>query len=147
MATIEWLRDLHKDLWPERRPRIELDAKRTLTQQEWAQVVLAIEEHRLIVEMFSSSMFGGYGVHLYIHPTYPGLPPEGVLTLVEDHLPLPTCYDHILGTAQTIPKRHPGCGRDDAWEVFTKFAHRDKNVAWLKQYGLRSNQSRSYYDY
>lgn len=38
-------------------------------------------------------------------------------------------------------------GRDDAWELFSKYTHSEKNREWLKQYGLRPSRERSSYDY
>lgn len=160
---IEWLRKLQNDLWPSKpKPErslfnrrsdgdditIKLEAKRTLTKEEFERVLGSIEKHKLIAEMFSTSMFGGYGMKLYDHELYPGTGAQFLVSLIEDHLPVATRYDHISGNLPEEPKRRgQGCGREDAWKVFSKFTHAEQNVEWLTKYRLQPSQYQSYYDY
>ena len=74
-------------------------------------------------------------------------PPLPLLAITEDHLPGPTRYEVLMGTAKPRPERKPGCGRDDAWELFSRFTHSKQNRTWLKMYKLRPPQERSHYDY
>lgn len=91
-------------------------------------------------------MFGGYGIKIYDGPHYPGLPPRLLLTLIEDHLPSPTFWDHIAGEAKT-PNKTPGGGRTDAWELFTQYTHTERNQELLKMFDLEPSRERSHYDY
>ena len=157
---IAWLKKLQEDLWPPEPPppprargnpyagmKIELDAKRTLTKKEFERVLGCIKKHKLVANMFSTSMFGGYGMKLYEHEPYPGTGAQFLVTIIEGHLPVPTRYDRIAGNVKEKPKKHPGCGREDAWKVFSKYTHTKQNRAWLKQYGLPEPHDQSYYDY
>lgn len=151
MRDLDWVRALHDDLWPPdenpRKFRVALEASRTLSKDEWSRLLKVIEEERLVVQLIGTSMFGGYGIRLFEHPSFPGLPPEFVATIIEDHLPLPTRYEHALGEVKPIPKKRSGQGRDDAWEVFSKMSLKPRNIEWLKEYGLELPQDRSHYDY
>lgn len=146
----KWLRALQEDLWPPRPPSkltIKLEAKRPLTKAELARVEACIEEHDLVAEMICTSMFGGYGMRLYSHELFPGTGADFLLTLVEDHLPVPTRYDHIMGTVKESPKKVPGEGRTDAWKVFSKYTHDEGNRRMLRKYGLQDSRDRWAYDY
>ena len=153
MPTIAWLKELQGSLWPEdKRDQwqgvVWVDAYRELTKTEWAKVQEAIAEHKLVCEMFSASMFGAYGMSLYEHPAYPGLPAEHILRLVEGHLPGPTRQDALMGRHESRPARKtPGSGLDDAWEAFSAYTHSEVNRGWLARYGLREPKSRGSYDY
>lgn len=84
--------------------------------------------------MHTSNMFGGYGLLVYGPPIFPDAPLEVIFSVIEDNLP-------------TVCERIPGCGRDDAWEMFSRFTHSEQNRAWLKQFRLPEPKDRVYYDY
>jgi len=144
MDDIAWLRILHEELWVKKpSPR----AAPTLTKEEFERVLNCIEKYKLVAEMVSTHMFGGYGMQLYEHELYPGTGPQLLVLISEDNLPVPTRYDRILGTAQEPPKRKPGSGRDDAWEIFSRYTHSEQNRKWLKEYKLHRSEERVHYDY
>jgi hypothetical protein len=143
---IKWLLDLHADLWlPCFQRGINLSASRVLTQVELDEAVRIIEARDLLTSM-TSGMFGAYGMKIYTHPSFPGTPPAQVLLLVQGHIPGRSRYDVLRG-AETPPKPAPGCGRDDAWKLFSKFTHSEQNRGWLKMYGMSAPRNQSYYDY
>jgi hypothetical protein len=144
-----WLRALQTALWPKSRPkdRFEIDASRPLTFLEFERVRKLIETRGLVTSMFSSSMFGGYGMDVYEHEPFPGTGPLHLLRLVEGNHPDP----HPLEVSETGYDRHirkpGGVGRDDAWESFSKFTHSERNREWLQGYMMDLPKERSYYDY
>lgn len=145
---IQWLKDLHRDLWPEDKKKHNgpgMVAYRVLTTGEVQEVVRIIRERQLLTYMISTSMFGGYGMEVFAHPAYPGMPPEHLLIIIEDHLPRHTRYDELMG--RSLPEKKAGCGREDAWVLFSQFTHSDQNRVWLRHYNMRPPQDRSFYDY
>lgn len=150
---LRWLRELNEKLWkPAPKPigfksPVAVQAQRHIDQEDLDRVFRCIEEHKLVTSMFSSNMFGGYGMTVYAPPVFPGTPLEEVFWMIEENLPLPTRHDHINGTVKPVPKKVPGSGRDDAWELFSKHTHSEQNRAWLKLYGMDPPRERSGYDY
>lgn len=166
----QWLKDLQDDLWPpqkeepddgsieaalrralpkKKRPVIVLEATRRLTHEELQRVCTLIENEKLLTSMFSKGMFGGHGMYVFEHEQFPGTGPEHLLTLTEDHLPDPSLYQR-LDTLDAPPKKkekHPGCGTDESWELFSKYTHSDENREWLKKYKMDPPRERGYYDY
>jgi len=166
-----WLVDLNGELWPEpetterkkgvlfqhannvARRVIVLDANRKLLHEEVYRICTLIEKTPLLTSMSSKGMFGGFAMIVYEHPDYPHVPPTRLLMIIEDHLPPPkgpSVYEHIAGTARPPdpePKKRPGCGTDQAWELFSKYTHSDRNSAWLKEYNMNAPQERYHYDY
>jgi hypothetical protein len=147
-----WLKAVHAELWPDQHikknevsHRIKLTAHRPLTHVEFSRVLELIDARSLLTQMFSTSMFGGYGMHVYEHEPFPNTAPMLLLMLIEDHLPDP----HRLAVAEgdTRHIKRPGAGRDDAWESFSKFTHSERNIEWLKGYKMELPRDRSYYDY
>ncbi len=145
-----WLKELHTELWPEghrKKDRIELEAHRPLTVPEFQRVRELVETRGLVTAMFSSSMFGGYGMDLYEHEPFPGTGPIHLLRIVEGNHPDP----HPLQVSEEGYKKHirrsGGVGRDDAWESFSKFTHSERNREWLQFYKMDPPKDRSYYDY
>lgn len=137
-TDLEWMRELHARLSD---PDLE-----KLSKPEFERFLKAIHEYGLLTQMYSAKMFGGYGMRIFEHPIFPGLPPTKLLSITEDHIPAPTQYDHLIGEAR--PKhRERGCGRDDAWEIFSKFTHSEQNRQWLRRYGMTDSMSREQYDY
>lgn len=133
----EWLRAVHNRLWPAQvgslRPRRDPPPKQ-LSQTELEGILGVIQERSLITSMFCSGMFGGYGMNVYEHEPFPGAGPLLLLALAENHLP-GTCV------------KRPGEGRDDAWEIFSRFTHSEKNAQWLQSYRMDPPRSRTFYDY
>lgn len=150
---IRWLKELHEKLWaPAEKPLtfaspVAVQAQRRVTQGDLERAFECIEKHELVTEMFSSNMFGGYGMSVYAPPIFLEVPLERIFWIVEENLPTPTRYDYINGTVKDRPKKTPGSGRDDAWEMFSKYTHSEKNQAWLKRFKLAPSRERSYYDY
>jgi len=148
-TDLEWMRELHARLWPKHGDNCSLDWKPEgeLPQLDFDRVLKVIKTHRLLTQMFPSKMFGGYGMRIYEHPIFPGLPPTKLLSITEDHIPGPTQYDHLTGEAKPLPKRKPGEGRTDAWETFSQFTHTEQNRRWLRGYGMTDSSPRADYDY
>jgi len=147
----DWLKALQESLWPKNRKNdspVKLEAHRLLTYEERDRLFKDIETFGLVVEMFSSNMFGGYGIAIYAHELYPHTGPDHLVTITEDNLPPPSRLERASGDAPPEPpKKVPGCGRDDAWELFSKYTHTDQMKVWVKQYKLEAPRSQSYYDY
>jgi hypothetical protein len=145
-----WLKELQESLWPETRKNnspVKLEAHRQLKDEERDRVFKILDTHLLVVEMFSSNMFGGYGIAVYDHEPFPHAGPLHLLTLTEDNLPpWRTRFERIEGK-ESLPKKVPGCGRDDAWELFSKYTHTPQMKEWIKQYKLNPPREQSYYDY
>lgn len=150
----KWLVDLNEALWPKShtstnpgiKHRISMDALRPLTADELARVEVLISERGLLTSMFSTSMFGGYGMDVYEHELAPDLGPTPLLRLVEGHMPVPTPEEEA---ADPVRYRRPGggVGRQDAWECFSKFTHSERNAELLASYKMRAPRERSSYDY
>jgi hypothetical protein len=150
----QWLVNLHEDLWPKShtsknpniRHRITMEALRPLTPEELGRVEALISERGLLTSMFSSSMFGGYGMDVYEHEPTPGIGPVHLLRLVEGNMPEPAPEQVAAGY---VAHKRPGggVGRQDAWECFSKYTHSEQNAGWLKSYQMRPPESRSCYDY
>lgn len=136
--AIQWLRGLDTDLWPPGHQNgvIHYEASREVTQEELQTVFACIEEFRLVTEMRSTNMFGGYGMMVYDNPAAPGVPLVPVLFLIENHL-----------SKGPGSNRRQGCGRDDAWELFSRYTHSDQNKEWIKMFGLKASRERHHYDY
>lgn len=149
-----WLTDLNEALWPpltleeqrSGRSRIKLEANRTLQWTEFQQILKLVEDRRLLTQMFSSSMFGGYGISVFEHEPAPGVGPIHLLRLIEDHHPVPHRLEIREGYDKHL-RKYPGVGRDDAWESFSKFTHSETNKEWLKSYKMDLPRERSHYDY
>ena len=145
-----WIKDLEKSLWPKDRKNpnpVKLEAHRQLTHDERDRVFKDIETFGLVVEMFSSNMFGGYGIAIYEHELYPHTGPQYLLAITEDNLPPPSRLERATGDSPKVAKKVPGSGRDDAWELFSKFTHSDQMREWVDQYKLNKPRERDYYDY
>ncbi len=123
-----WLQALHKRLWPAQ------GTQPVLSPMELTSVLSVVQDRSLLTNMFCSGMFGGYGMHILEHELFPGVGPVHLLSLDEKHLPGP-CV------------KRPGEGRDDAWEVFSRFTHSERNVQWLKGYRMDLPRPRTSYDY
>lgn len=147
----DWLKALHDDLWPKNHKPdspVSIRALRRMTREEWDRVFKLIEDERLVCEMTSVNMFGGYGVRVYAHEPFPGTGPDYLLLVHEDHLPTPTRFEVLQDEApQPRTKKVPGSGRDDAWELFSKYTHSAENRKFLKKYKLEDPRDRHYYDY
>lgn len=136
------LKELNKSLFPTPQGGgngIKLKAVRKLTAKE-VQVIFEVIEHcNLLTSMFSANMFGGYGINVYDHESYPGTGPTHLLTITE--FDLPPEMNAKDGQAAM------GSGSEDAWNLFSKYTHSDQNRAWLKMYKMSEPQERYYYDY
>jgi len=164
-ADRQWLIALNLELWPEKDKRTKGEILRDnifpeartapepkvpremLTHEELERVLNLVQECKLLTSMFSSNMFGGYGMKVYEHEPFPGTGPVLLLAIAEDHLPPPTRLERAAGGARKPKKKVPGCGRDDAWELFSPITHSDQNREWLKGYKMDPPRERGYYDY
>ncbi len=146
----DWLKALQGSLWPENRKKnspVKLEAHRLLTYEEKDRLFHDIETYSLVVEMFSSNMFGGYGIYVYAHELYPHTGPDFLVAITEDNLPPSSRLERVTGDAAPLPKKVPGCGRDDAWDLFSKYTHTEQMKEWVKLYKLKPPREQSYYDY
>lgn len=146
-----WIKALDADLWPPEHAnkpsfRIKIEALRVLTWREFERIEKILTERVLLLDLISTSMFGGYGVDVYENEPAPGAGPIFLLRLVEGHMPPP----HRLQVGEEGYNKHqkrPGEGRDDAWEFFSKFTHTEDNIRRLKSYKMNPPRDRSHYDY
>ncbi len=169
-----WLKALHGDLWPPKDTRGPfeklLDAKdqralfpnlpvtpappeprEKITHEELQRVLGLIESAGLMTNIIPMGHFGTVALTVYEHELFPGTGCVKLLTLFEEHLPnlvQRSWYQHLLGVEKKLSsKSSGGRGRDDVWELFTKFAHSEKNLGWLKMYKIEARLDRTYYDY
>lgn len=141
--NLTWLRSLQTEIWSE---EIEGDGSRVLlrhlTYPEVSRIKEVVEQEGLLTSMTEDSLLGGYGMRIYDHPVSPGVPPVRLFYFSERILPEYTRWDCLL---DRDPPAH--LGRDDAWEMFSKYTHSDQNRKWLKMYGMKPPEPRGYYDY
>lgn len=136
----DYLMLLHDRLWPKDYQSESIVATTPagqLTEQEWGNVQAAIERNLMVTSMFSSNMFGAYGMYILEHEPFPGTKPQLRLTLVEGNLP----------PVENPKPKFPGSGRDEAWEAFSRFTHSERNKGWLKRYKMEAPRGRGSYDY
>lgn len=136
------LRELQKELWPTpvgSGNTIKIKAKRPLTADEVKIILKTIKQEKLLTEMFSANMFGGYGMDVYEHESYPGTGPVFLLRITE--------YDLPKEMNSQLGKPSGGCGSTDAWELFSQYTHSKQNREWLKMYNYPAPQERYHYDY
>ena len=148
-GDLAWLKELHQRLWPPHHKSngIVLEAYRQLTHEELERVLGLIETHTLLTSMVSIGMFGGFGMRVYEDPPAFGMPPEQVLFLHEGHLPPPTRLQRALGDAPEPKPRVPGCGKPEAWDLFSRYTHSEKNRKALAYFKMDPPREQSYYDY
>jgi hypothetical protein len=165
-----WLTSLQDELWipPDNRTRGERladdirkelgqkvperpTAREQITREELYRALDLIEPTPLVVSLYCSGMFGGIGITLYEHETYIGTGAEPLLSISEQHLPRlldRTVYEHMLGVEpRPQKKREAGGIRDDAWELFTKYALTPQNLEWCARYGIEFSSDRYRYYY
>lgn len=139
MKNIDFLQVVQKDIWVSEQKfgKLRLKEARELGKIELFYIEKIINEEKLVTQMCTSGMICGYGMVISNHPIFPGAPLEMLLYLTEKHLPLNTWRKST----------NQGQGRDDSWELFSKFTHSEQNKTWLKMYNLPFSQSRESYDY
>ena len=166
-----WLKALQAELWPPKdersegqkladrfkaevepgwRPDLPPEPREQVTREELYRALDLIEPAPLVVALYCSGMFGGIGIKLLEHEQYLGTGCEVLLCISEQHLPRlldRTVYEHMQGVAPREQKKHPGDVRDDAWELFTKYAFTPKNVEWCKRYVIELRTDRVHYSY
>jgi hypothetical protein len=122
-----------------------------LTRQEVLRIFQLVEEADLFTMLYSSGTICGVGIIIFEHEQFPGTGPEELLHFSEEHLPesgVPSVYDRLKGKKPPKKKaRAPGDCDPDAWELFTKFTHTEKNRRWIDQYGLEMHFDKQHYDY
>jgi hypothetical protein len=146
----DWLKALQESLWPEDRKNaspVKLEAHRLLTDEERDRLFKDIETYSLVVEMFSSNMFGGYGIHVYAHELYPHTGPDFLLAITEDNLPPRNRFERVTEDKPPARKKVPGSGQEEAWDLFSKYTHSERMKEWVKLYKLKPPREQSYYDY
>lgn len=149
----DWLKALDDKIWPETPGGgdfITLKAARPLKEDELTRLTRLLNEGNLVVEMFSTSMFGGYGVRLYEHEPYPHAGPVHLVSVIEGHIPPPSRYDREVPSKKSskVDKdKIPGSGSTRAWKYFSKYTHTPKMTAYCAQYRLKKPQERNHYDY
>lgn len=165
---LAWLKSLHEELtrpgdqrtemqrrldeaFPGKAKPLPLESRERLTYEEVDRVCQIIEEHKLVTELYSCGMICGVGMAIYDHEVYPGSGTEKLLCLQEDHLPGPkplSWQERLQGKPKPkTPKRRGGDCDPYAWELFTKYANRPENLAWLTKYKLQPVKSKMHYDY
>lgn len=131
--TIPELREMQKAMWrvvpPTDNSYGRWDEVGTIQSPEVEAVLAAIAEHRLVCELTTVAFgFGQIGINLYLDEPFPGVGPEFVFCLSENHL------DH-----EAYPWVNESTGGNvhpKAWELFHA-AREPQNVARLKALGLK----------
>ncbi len=138
-----WLKALQGELWPPKDPHTPMERevakafdkplpehpkpREQITREELFRALDLIEPTPLVVSLYCSGMFGGVGITLLEHEEYIGMGATELLSISEQHLPR-LC-------------------RDDAWELFTKYAFTPRNLEWCKRYGIKLRTDRVHYCY
>ena len=145
----QWLHDLWGELWETKHGTrwtgtyqesypYKVETRR-MTQDEWAQVQVLIQEHGIPCCIRNANMGFGCGLTLYTEqgpPLYPGVPPEPpkpLLDITKSHLPLSPGNDRVLF--------------DEAWRRFSIYTHNEENAARLVVNGLPEQKNKSHYEY
>jgi hypothetical protein len=159
-----WLKNLHAELSraDTRTPGQKLadrlsdrpgpePAREKLTHEEVKRIGDLIVKHKLITELFPCGMICGVGMAVYGHELYPGTGPVQLICVRDGNLPgfePLSWHEHLMGKeAAKLPKRVAGDIDPFAWALFSKYATRPENTAWLKQYKLRPVKDKIHYDY
>jgi hypothetical protein len=160
----DWLKKLDSSLWPpdHKNGVVSLEASRDLTNEEYETLTRILDEGNVVVEMICTNMFGGYGIRVYEHESYPGVGLQYLCCVTEDHLPSEhTRFERDLleeGKGGVLPKPSrykkleesghvAGEGSTRAWNYFSRYTHTDKQREFCKKYKLGAPQPRSHYDY
>lgn len=161
-----WLTALQEELWPPKDPHTPIErnvakafgkplpdppkAREQVTREELFRALDLIEAVPLVVSLYCSGMFGGVGITLYEHEQFIGTGATELLSISEQHLPRlldRTVYEHMQGVEAREQKKTPGDVRDDAWDLFTKYAFTPRNTEWCKRYGIELRTDRVHYCY
>ncbi len=166
-----WMKALNGELWPPRdersegqkfadrfkaelepgwKPDLPPKPREQVTREELYRALDLIEPAQLVVSLYCSGMFGGVGISIYEHEQFFGTGAEHLLSISEQHLPRlldRTVYEHMMGVEAREQKKTPGDVRDDAWELFTKYAFTPKNMEWCKRYKIELRTDRVSYCY
>ncbi len=166
-----WLKALHAELWapgdtrnykqkfrdqvreemdPGWKPTLSPEPREQVTREELFRALDLIEPGPLVVGLYCSGMFGGIGISLYEHEVYCGTGAELLLNISEQHLPRlldRTVYEHMRGVEPRDQKKRSGDCRDDAWDLFTKYAFIPRNIEWCRKYRIELHIERLHYQY
>jgi hypothetical protein len=148
----DWLKALEEALWPPKHKNgvVSLEASRKLSEEEYETLTRILEEDRVVVEMVSTNMFGGYGICLYEHEMYPHTGAQYLCCIIEGHLPATkTRYEREVPSkgSKGEPDRIPGSGSTRAWDYFAKYTHTPAMKAFCIKYRLKQPEARYNYDY
>lgn len=130
--TLDELREMQRVMWKHHPPTrnsyghsVEVG---TLTASEVQAVMEAIEEHQLVCELTGVGFgFGRIGLALYRDEPFPGVGPEFLFCLSQNHLDkndFPWTGEATYGNVQ-----------DKAWDLFAA-ARSEHNIARLRALGL-----------
>lgn len=141
--TIEWLKNLHDEIWTERQIndnrwgiRHVSDAVRTLTADEWETVQELIEKLNLVVSIHRFGFFDGILMMLTSHPEYPGLDKE-VLNASEFFV-FSMCHEHFPCDGKQFAP---------AVEAFFEIASTPRNTKHAARYGINNALRIENYEY
>ena len=131
------LQRLHKDIWRRTAPdrfgtRTAVESRR-LTEAEWIQVRVVLCEQPVAIQMINACFGFGCGIRVWDHPPFPGLPPELLLVVTKEHLPLSEGKDRVLF--------------DEGWERLSPFSHNDENAERLRLLELPEPREKHHYEY
>lgn len=141
-ADLEWLRSLESRLWRETAPdrfqrRYSWPTEVTLTPEEIDRFKKLIIQHALPCTL-GEGQHGDIGIHIWRHPSVPGLKPEIIVSIWENHIP-GLKEDRSRGIGNTSRK---------VWKFFhDQIAGTERNLELLTLYGLPKPKPIEDYDY
>lgn len=140
----DWLTSLQDEIWEYAHPTARngigwWSEVRALTSEEWSRLKTLFEENDFLFEL--GTMFG-FSLQLNVLEceTYPGTGPSFLLMLSQKQLPKEE------GT-QEAAKGGASVSWENAWNIFTKYTHSDRNAEKLKFHKREAPKEASYYMY
>ncbi len=132
-TDLEFLEWLEGDVWRQQRRGLECHRmgnyyteRREITVDELKRFKRTVRRLQLIVEPVNACMGFNFGVNVYRGPSYPGLPPEPVVSITGHHLGTPF---------------------EKTWKILSPLSHSPENEARLRLYGFEPLREKSCYDY
>src|SRR6185369_14324426 len=106
---------------------------RRLKKQEWDRLTSLITQYQLPCEMSEGSFSFGRSMYVYDHSEVPGVKPELLILITDDHLPLPKGKDRFEDK--------------ELEEILAPFTHSEANTELLAFYDLELPRELTSYRY
>jgi len=139
-----WLKKLQEELWEQisatHNSYARSREKRDLTEDEWSNLSYVLDTPNTDLVYHLSTIFGlTLCLCIYKLPTYPGTPPEHLLTLNQEQIPNSSLQGATLGGS--------GDSWKAAWDLFTKHTHSPRNTEKLAFCEMPPPEDRTHYMY